>query len=45
MKRGCREILDVISESADLNPKEFMKQLGMETDEDYNTGPDKMVIV
>lgn len=45
VKRGCREILDVVSEAADLNPKEFMKQLGMETDEEYNVAPEKMIAV
>jgi hypothetical protein len=33
-KRACMEIIDIISESADLNRKEFIKKLGIETDED-----------
>ena len=34
-KRGCKELVDMISESADMNPKEFVSSLGLETDEDY----------
>lgn len=33
-KRACMEIVDMISESADLNKKEFIKKLGLETDEE-----------
>jgi hypothetical protein len=29
-------MMDQISESADMNMKEFIKSLGLETDEDYN---------
>ena len=36
LKRGAKEMLDVISESADMNPKDFTKNLGMEIDEDYS---------
>ena len=36
LKRGGKEMLDVISESADMNPKDFTKNLGMEIDEDYS---------
>lgn len=35
LKRGCKELLDIISESADMNPKDFTRNLGMEIDEDY----------
>lgn len=33
-KRACMEIVDVISESADINRKEFIKKVGIETDEE-----------
>lgn len=33
-KRACMEIIDMISESADMNRKEFIKKLGIETDEE-----------
>ena len=29
-------MMDCISESADMNLKDFIKDLGLETDEDYN---------
>ena len=29
-------MMDAISESADMNLKDFIKGLGLETDEDYN---------
>lgn len=35
IKRQCRDMMDTISESADLNLKDFIKSLGLETDEDY----------
>ena len=35
MKKGCKEMVDTISECADLNPKEFIQKLGLETDEEY----------
>ena len=34
-KRACMDIVDQITESADLNRKEFIKKLGLEMDEDY----------
>lgn len=34
-KSGCLEMVDMISEGMDMNWKEFMKMLGMETDEDF----------
>ena len=34
LKRGCREMIDMIAESADMNPKEFIKKVELETDED-----------
>lgn len=35
-KRGCMDIMDMISESMDMNRKEFIKKVGgIETDEDY----------
>lgn len=34
-KRGCMDIVDMISESMDMNRKEFFKKVGsIETDED-----------
>ena len=44
MKRGCKEMLDTISEAADMNPKEFIKKLGLETDEDYGVNLDDILI-
>ena len=35
MKRGCKEIIEAISESAEMNPKEFIRGLGLEVDEDF----------
>jgi hypothetical protein len=35
LKRGCKEIIEAISESAEMNPKEFIKGLGLEVDEDF----------
>ncbi len=37
-------MIEVISESADLNPKDFMKNLGLEQDEDYGVDFLKMSI-
>jgi hypothetical protein len=34
-KQGCLDIVDTISEGMDLNRKDFMAMVGMETDEDY----------
>ena len=45
VKRGCREMMDVISEQADINPKDFIKNLGLETDEDYGINPDKLMVL
>jgi predicted nuclease with TOPRIM domain len=44
VKRGCKEMLDIISEQADINPKDFVKNLGLETDEDYGVNPDKLMM-
>ena len=33
-KRGCMDILDIISESMDMNRKELIKKVGIETDEE-----------
>ena len=33
-KRGCTEVVDTISESAEMNRREFMKKVGVETDEE-----------
>jgi hypothetical protein len=43
LKRGCKEMIDVISENADMNPKDFIKNLGLETDEDYNVDITKII--
>ena len=34
MKKGCKEMLETISDCAEINPKELTKKLGLETDED-----------
>ncbi|TNV77411.1 hypothetical protein FGO68_gene16095 [Halteria grandinella] len=34
-KRGCMDVVDQVSESVDMNRKEFIKKLGLETDEEY----------
>ena len=36
-------MIDVISENADMNPKDFIKNLGLETDEDYNVDITKII--
>ena len=41
-KRGCTEMIDMILESVDMNKKEFIKSLGLETDEDYGVDLKKM---
>jgi hypothetical protein len=33
-KRGCTDAIDAISESVDMNRKEFIKKLGIDTDEE-----------
>jgi Leucine zipper with capping helix domain len=33
-KRACMDIIDTICESADFNRKDFIKKLGIDTDED-----------
>ena len=45
IKRDCREMMDIISESADMNLKDFIKGLGLETDEDYAVDLNKMKIL
>jgi hypothetical protein len=42
LKRGCKEFIDMIAESVDLNPKEFIKKLEMETDEDNGVSLDSI---
>jgi len=44
VKRGCKDMMDMISEQADINLKDFIKNLGLETDEDYGVDPNKMVL-
>ena len=44
MKRGCKEMLETISEQADMNLKDFIKNLGLETDEDYGVSLDSILI-
>ena len=33
-KRGCMDIINSISESMDVNKKDFIKKIGLETDEE-----------
>lgn len=33
-KRGCTDVVDQISESAEMNRKDFIKKIGLETDEE-----------
>ena len=33
-KRGCMEVIDQISESVEMNRKDFIKKIGLETDEE-----------
>jgi hypothetical protein len=33
-KRGCMDIINNISESMDVNKKDFIKKIGLETDEE-----------
>ena len=35
VRRGCMEMVDVFSDSMDLKPKDFMKRLELESDEDH----------
>ena len=35
-KRGCMEVLDTIAENADINRRELMVKVGVETDEEMN---------
>ena len=44
MKRGCKEMLETITEAADMNMKDFIKNLGLETDEDYGVSLDNILI-
>ena len=37
-------MLDIISEQADINPKDFIRNLGLETDEDYGVNPEKLLM-
>ena len=43
-KKGCKEIVDIISESSEQNPKTFMAKVGIETDEEYQADLSKMNI-
>jgi hypothetical protein len=36
LRRGCMEMVDTFSDFMDLKPKDFMKQLELETDEHHN---------
>ena len=33
-RRGCMDVVDALSESMDMNKKEFIKKVGIETDEE-----------
>ena len=33
-KRGCMDVVDQISESVEMNRKDFCKKLGLDTDEE-----------
>lgn len=35
-KRGCMDMINAITENMDKNRKDFMEELGLETDEDHN---------
>ena len=45
IKRGAKEMLDIISEQVDMNLKDFIKNLGLETDEDYGVDVNKIIMV
>lgn len=45
VKRGCKEMVDTISEQADVNPKEFIRNLGLEVDEDYGVKPEMLMVI
>ena len=45
MKRGCTEMIDTITEAVEMNTKEYIKGLGLETDEDFGVDLKKMNIV
>ena len=34
-KRGCMDIVNTISESMEMNRKDFIKKVGLDTDEEY----------
>jgi hypothetical protein len=34
-KRGCMDVVSSIAESMDLNRKDFIKKLGLDTDEEH----------
>ena len=42
MKKGCKEMLETISDCAEINPKELTKKLGLETDEEVGVNLDKI---
>jgi hypothetical protein len=42
LKRGCREIIDMIAESTDTKPKDLTKKLELETDEDVGVSVDSI---
>ena len=43
IKREAKEMMDIISEQVDMNLKEFIKNLGLETDEDYGVDVNKIL--
>ena len=44
MKKGCKEMIDTISECADINQKELIKKLGIETDEECGVDINQIII-
>lgn len=42
-KRACNEIIETICESADLNKRDFVKKLGIDTDEDNKVNANDFV--
>jgi hypothetical protein len=34
-RKGCMEAMDQISESVEMNRKDFIKKIGIETDEEF----------
>jgi hypothetical protein len=42
-KKECKNIIDIISETSDLNTKQFIKKIGVETDEEFNVSLDTYI--